>query len=53
VKDTLLVKPNESELASSGIDPTGMYEYFDNAMTLPYQIANRYNIRCQNNQIKL
>jgi hypothetical protein len=48
-----LVKPNESELISSGTDPTGTYEYFDNAITLPYQIANRYNIRNQNNQIKL
>lgn len=51
VKNTLLVKSNQVDAYEPY--PDAPYVYIDNELELPYQIANRYNIRNQNNQIKL
>lgn len=52
IKDTLLVDGNE-EGTDSGIDETETYKYYDNVYNLIYNIAQRYDIKKQRNQIKL
>lgn len=51
VENTLLVKSSQVDAVQPY--PDAPYVYIDNALELPYQIANRYNINNQNNQIKL
>lgn len=51
IKDTLLVNTNSQE--DSGTDSTQTYRYYDNVTNLTYDIAQRYDIKKQNNQIKL
>ena len=51
IKDTLLVNTNSQK--DSGTDSTQTYKYYDNVTNLTYDIAQRYDIKKQNNQIKL
>lgn len=52
IKDTLLIDSNEKGF-SSGEDATQTYRYYDNKPNLIYNIAQKYNIKKQRNQIKL
>ena len=52
IKNTLLVDKQDSG-ESSGTDPTLTYRYYDNKTILLYDIAQKYNIKKQNNQIRL
>jgi len=51
LKDTLLIDSENNGVPS--IESTGEYSYFDNIPTLMYNIATRYDIKKQNNEIKL
>ena len=50
--DTLLTE-NKGNGDPSGNDPTNSYWYYDNKVNLVYNIANKYDIKKQHNQIKL
>lgn len=52
IENTLLIEPDQA-IITKPQEPNAPYVYIDNALTLTYQIANRYNVHCQNNQIKL
>ena len=52
IKDTLLVDKQENG-ENSGTDATLTYKYYDNKTILLYDIAQKYNIKKQNNQIRL
>lgn len=52
IKDTLLVDDADNG-QSAGTDPTQTYKYYDNLVNLIYNIAQRYDIKKQINQIKL
>ena len=52
IKNTLLVD-SASNGQNSGTDPTQSYKYYDNIINLFYDIAQRYDIKKQINQIKL
>lgn len=52
IKNTMLVQQQENE-PNSGTDATQSYKYYDNKMNLVYGIAQKYDIKKQQNQIKL
>ena len=53
--DTLLVDnmPSKEEDGEGEKIPVGQYTYYDNVGTLFYGIANKYDVKKQNNQIQL
>ena len=52
IKNTLLVDQIDNG-PNAGTDPTQTYKYYDNIVNLVYDIAQRYDIKKQVNQIKL
>ena len=52
IKDSMLQDQNNGN-ENDGTDATQTYRYYDNKINLNYGIAQRYDIKKQNNQIKL
>ena len=52
IKDSMLQDQNNGNV-NDGTDATQTYRYYDNKINLNYGIVQRYDIKKQNNQIKL
>ena len=52
IKDTMLVQQQENE-PDAGTDAEEAYRYYDNKLSLIYNITPRYDLKKQRNQIKL